>query len=86
MRPAKTNKIKIKPKKLGAGILYNPNGFEKQIGRYSKFTHAVAVYVAHQKAGEVKPPFLVSFLKCEEQIVCTPEGLQEQIEKWLCSD
>ncbi|MEE0843363.1 MAG: hypothetical protein U0L75_03435, partial [Ruminococcus sp.] len=59
---------------------------QRRPGDIHKFTHDVAVYVAHQKAEEVKPPSLADFLGCDEQTISTADGLQDQIEKWLCSD
>lgn len=84
--------FEISNNELGRKLNYDPSYIsrilsgQRRPGDIHKFTHDVAVYVAHQKAEEVKPPFLADFLGCDEQTISTADGLQEQIEKWLCSD
>ena len=84
--------FEISNNELGRKLNYDPSYIsrilsgQRRPGDIHKFTHDVAVYVAHQKVEEVKPPSLADFLGCDEQTISTADGLQDQIEKWLCSD
>ena len=84
--------FEISNNELGRKLNYDPSYIsrilsgQRRPGDIRKFTEDVAVYIAHQKADEVRPPSLADFLGCDEQTISTADGLQGQIEKWLCSD
>lgn len=84
--------FEISNNELGRKLNFDPSYIsrilsgQRRPGDIRKFTHDVAVYIAHQKADELRPPSLGEFLGCDEQTISTADGLQSQIETWLCSD
>lgn len=84
--------FEISNNELGRKLNYDPSYIsrilsgQRRPGDIRKFTEDVAAYIAHQKADEVRPPSLAEFLGCDEQTISTPDGLQAQIEAWLCAD
>ena len=84
--------FEISNNELGRKLNYDPSYIsrilsgQRRPGDIHKFTEDVAAYIAFQKSLEVHPTNLTEFLGCDESVISTAEGLQGQIENWLCSD
>ena len=84
--------FEISNNELGRKLNYDPSYIsrilsgQRRPGDIRKFTEDVATYIAYQKSLEVQPTNLAEFLGCDELTISTAEGLQGQIESWLCSD
>ena len=64
--------FEISNNELGRKLNYDPSYISR-------------ILSGQRRPGDI-PPSLAEFLGCDEQTISTPDGLQTQIEAWLCAD